>query len=514
MRASEEELHLLAENIDKVFWIHDEETKKLLYVSPAYERISGRSCQSLYEQEQEFFDLLHPNDRDRMLAERKRALRGEDCENEYQIVRPDGSVRWIHDQTFAVRNDKGEIYRLVGLAEDVTERQRLEEQFRQAQKMEAIGQLAGGIAHDFNNILAATLMQLGLLRQSPQLTPGMKQDLKEIENEIMRATHLTRQLLLFSRRQVARFEPLDMNALINDLFKMLRRLLGEDIRIDFHASSVTPWAKGDPGMIEQVVMNLCVNARDAMPKGGKLTLKTAIVERDAGFAKTHPDARPGRFVCLEVTDTGCGMAEPVLKRIFEPFFTTKEVGKGTGLGLATVYGIVKQHEGWVEVQSVVGKGTSFLVHFPAYPAPAGKTPATGCPEEAPGGSGTILFVEDELSLRRSTALCLRMLGYGVLEAANGAEALGLWDQHQQNIDLLLTDMIMPGTMTGLELAQRLRQKKDDLKVIISSGYNAESSDPHSTARQQVVYLPKPYKVATLARVVGQCLEEGEMVPQT
>jgi len=479
----------------------------MLYVSPGYERVWGRSCQSLYEQPKSFAEAIHAEDRPRVLAALERERRGEPYEEEYRVVRPDGSVRWVQDRGFAVRNERGEFYRLAGLAEDITEQRQLEEQFRQAQKMEAIGQLAGGVAHDFNNILAAILMHLGLLHQSDELTAEMKDGLKDIERELKRAANLTRKLLLFSRREVAQFEPLDLNALVSDLLKMLRRLLGENLEMEFRASAAAAWVKADPGMLEQVIMNLCVNARDAMPKAGRLSLTTSLTERTAESPKAHPGARPGRFVCLEVADTGCGMDEAVLKRVFEPFFTTKEVGKGTGLGLATVYGIVKQHDGWIEVQSAVGRGTTFRLYFPMSAETAPKSPLAGGADEVPGGSEGILLVEDDARVRRMTSLCLRKLGYAVLEAASGAEALKVWELHRPQIQLLLTDMVMPEGMTGLELAERLKASKATLKIIVSTGYSADllSSDP---LQPGVALLPKPYQPATLAKLLRQCLDEA------
>jgi PAS domain S-box-containing protein len=394
---------------------------------------------------------------------------------------------------------------MLTVARDLTERKRLEAQLLQAQKMEAIGQLAGGVAHDFNNILAAVLMHLGLLQRDPQLPAGTKEVLKEVETEAMRAAGLTRQLLLFSRRQVAKTEPLDLNVLITNLLKMLRRLLGEHIEVSFHGSPGAVWVNADAGMLEQVAMNLCINGRDAMPRGGKLTLATAVVDLDARLAQANPNARPGRFVCMSATDRGCGMDEKTLGRIFEPFFTTKPAGKGTGLGLATVYGIVKQHEGWIEVSSEAGTGSVFRVYLPVLSDAEPRVAETTTSETSRAGSETILLVEDEAALRRSTMLCLRRLGYSVLEVSNGVEALAIWQQHRQRIALLFTDMIMPQGMTGLELAQRLRRDKAGLPVIITSGYTAEAGDPQTMARQQILFLSKPCKAATLAKAVEECL---------
>lgn len=509
LRESEERLRQMAENLSHIFWITDKENDHMLYVSPAYEKILGRSCQSLYERPKSFLDAIHPDDLPRVLEAIARERQGENFDEQYRIARSDGAVRWIHARNFAVRDAEGRIFRHTGIAEDITEKRQIEEQLRQAQKMEEIGRLAGGVAHDFNNIVAAILMNLGYLQQSPQLTFGTRETLKEIESEAMRAANLTRQLLLFSRQHVVRLEPLDVNALIQGLLKMLRRLLRENIEIDFRDDSGALYIQADGAMLEQLVMNLCVNARDAMPKGGRLTLHTSLVERTDDSAKSHSEARPGRFVCLAVADTGCGMDATVQEHIFEPFFTTKEVGKGTGLGLATVYGVAKQHRGWIEVESVVGQGSSFRVFLPALvKAPEGPAPPKNAPAPAAGGGETILLVEDELALRRASALCLRKLGYAVLEAANGAQALKVWEQNRNEIDLLLTDMIMPGAVTGAELAERLRVDKPALPVIVSSGYSGGPPEG-GQAHPGMTFLDKPFRLPVLAAMVRQCLDKNK-----
>lgn len=510
LRDSEERFRQMAENINAVFWIGEKETGRLIYASPAFEQIWGRTRESFQQQPGSFVQTIHPEDRRRMSNRREQLLSGEECQDEYRIQRPDGSVRWIRDRAFPVRNARGEVYRFAGLAEDITEHRRLEEQFRQAQKMEAVGQLAGGVAHDFNNILAATLMHLGLLQQRPQLPQDILEVLQEMENEVSRAANLTRQLLLFSRRQVAKFEPVDLNAVITELLKMLRRLLGENIEIDFCPSETAVWTKADRGMIDQVVMNLCVNARDAMPKGGRLTLETTLIKREPALTGSDRGPAPTHFVCLLVRDTGCGIPGSILPHIFEPFFTTKGVGKGTGLGLATVYGIVKQHEGWVEVESKPDEGSSFRVYLPALLNRPASGPVSRSRESVRGGSETILLVEDDVALRRTTALCLRKLGYGVLEAADESEVSTIWERQQAKIALLLTDMVMPGSVSGLELALRLKQQKPELKVILSSGYSGEMLEPHSADWQKFPFLPKPYPAVLLARLVRRTLD-GEQV---
>jgi PAS domain S-box-containing protein len=509
MQESEEKFRQLAENIEAVFWVADKEVSRIIYVSPAYERIWGASCQSLYDRPFSFAEAVHPDDRKKVMACLEQQRRGNRTEVEYRILRPDGTQRWIHDRSFIVRNAAGEFYRLAGIAEDITARKQLEIQFLQAQKMEAIGQLAGGVAHDFNNIIAATLLHLGVLQMNPDFSDATKDSLKELEQGAMQASSLTRQLLLFSRRQTAATKRLDLNALISNMQRMLGRLLGETIQVSVWSSETATWVEADAGMLEQVLMNLSVNARDAMPDGGKISISTTAVERDAESVQTNPAGRVGRFVCVSVSDTGSGMDEKVLKRIFEPFFTTKEAGKGTGLGLATVFGIVKQHQGWIEVDSVVGRGTTFRIYLPAAAISRDLPSTENRPPEIRGGSETILLAEDEMAVRRVTALCLRKLGYGVIEAENGPDALKQWQEHGQEVDILLTDMVMPEGMTGLDLATRLREDRPALPVIIASGYSADGLRTSAIAHE-MTFLSKPFPRATLAKALRAQLDNAAM----
>ncbi len=453
-----------------------------------------------------FLAAIHPNDRDAVDAAytQSRETR-KPCLITYRVLMPDGRIKYVQEQCMTYYDPNGKPLRSVGTLQDITERRRLEEQLRQAQKMEAIGQLAGGVAHDFNNILAATFMRLDLMQLNPNLDPETQEAIKELEAGTKRAASLTRQLLMFSRRSVLEIRLLDLNEVVANLLKMLGRLLGEHIALVFERRNTLPLVEADAGMLEQVLMNLAVNARDAMPKGGRITIATEAVEIDPDRAAADPDRRAGRFVCLSVSDTGCGMDAATLNRIFEPFFTTKPAGEGTGLGLATVYGIVAQHRGWVEVQSQVGQGTTFRIHLPAS-AKAAKHVAESERQVVPRGRETLLVVEDDARVRQILVQNLRVLGYRVFEAANGQEAMTFCRDHGRQIDLLLTDMVMPEGMTGLELAQKVREEKPELKVIISSGYSAEMTEHGEITAAGIVYLPKPYQASLLGKTVRNCLD--------
>lgn len=389
---------------------------------------------------------------------------------------------------------------------DVTEVQNLEAQFRHAQKLESVGQLAAGVAHDFNNILTVIQGYSDCLLTQCNGDVASRKALTQISHASKRAAALTRQLLMFSRKQVIQPKVLDLNAVLQNFANMLPRLLGEDIALEAHYGPNLPRIEADTGMLEQVVMNLAVNARDAMPKGGKLLLTTAGLMLDEGYARLHPDSRTGQFVCLTVTDTGCGMDSKTLERIFEPFFSTKEVGKGTGLGLATVYGIVKQHQGWLEVSSEVGVGTTFKIYLPAA-VRAGELPgeSTAAPEAVRGGKETILLVEDEPVVREFVGEVLHQYQYRVVEAGSGVEALRVWDEQNGQIDLLLTDMVMPEGMTGRDLAAQLKKRQPGLKVIFTSGYSAEAMDK-DFGSSDALFLAKPYLPAQLAQLVRHSLD--------
>ncbi len=392
--------------------------------------------------------------------------------------------------------------------EDITERLSLEEQLRQSQKIESVGHLAAGVAHDFNNMLTIIHGHVGLLMARPGFPPEHLGPLQAVFFASERAAGLTRQLLMFSRKNVMQSTLLDVREVVGNMIKMLRRLIGETIVVEFAPPPEIPLIEGDTGMIDQVLMNLAINARDAMPRGGKLRIDVRAIELDDLANRRHPEARAGHFVCLGVTDTGTGIDAEVMRHIFEPFFTTKEPGKGTGLGLATVHGIIKQHGGWIEVASVPGRGTSFAVFLPA----TSQMAAAGRRAEMPGhdvqgGSETILAVEDEPVLLNLARVILEDCGYRVLEASSGVQALETWKRHEAEIDLLLTDIVMPLGVSGLELARTLAPRKPGLKVIYTSGYGVDQMDTEFIEFSGGTFLQKPYTRFTLAKAVRESLDK-------
>ena len=394
---------------------------------------------------------------------------------------------------------------LLSLFRNVTEQKRLEEQFRQSQKMEAIGQLAGGIAHDFNNILTVVLGHATLLTMQP-LEPKALVSAQQIKQASERAAGLTRQLLAFGRKQVACPRSLDLNQLVNGMSQMLGRLLGEDIALQIHFSGEPAVVEADPGMMEQILLNFSVNSRDAMPKGGQLTIRVSHRLIDAAYAARVVEARPGKFICLSHTDSGEGIPPEILTRIFEPFFTTKELGKGTGLGLATVFGIVKQHRGWIEVDSTLGKGTTFHVFLPATNLPLANAEEAETQFRQRGGNETILVIEDERDLRDFVCRELRRHGYRIFEAVDGPSALKIWGEYKKEINLVFTDVIMQGGLNGREVAEVIWRENPQMKVIFSSGYGAETLGKDFKLDPGIVYLQKPYLPQTLIKTIRNCLD--------
>jgi len=424
--------------------------------------------------------------------------------NREEIELKDGTI--LDRYSSSVVGIDGIDYGRIWSFRDITERKRIEAQLFQSQKLEIIGQLAGGVAHDFNNILAAMLLNLEILQIPPQLPAGAQSALQEMETLAKRASTLTRQLLLFSRRHAMQLVRLEVNAAVSNLLKMIERLVGEEITCVWHPVAQELWVEADPAMLDQAAINLCLNAKDAMPNGGTLTLKTSLKEFDADCVRLHPNSHPGQYACLQIGDTGCGMGPEVLKHLFEPFFTTKEIGKGSGLGLASTYGIADQHKGWMEVESIVGKGTSFRFYLPLAANLETVTAAAPKALSLKAQNETILLVEDEAALLFITSRGLTILGYRVLTATNGPEALAVWEQHQNAIDLVITDMRMPKGLSGLELAEKLWEFKPSLKVIIMSGYSTEIAKENREGNRNYTFLAKPFAIKTLSEIVRGCLD--------
>ncbi len=406
-----------------------------------------------------------------------------------------------------VRDKTGKYYGRIWVFRDITETRRLEEELRQSQKMEAVGQLAGGVAHDFNNILAAMMMQAELAAVVENTPPEVLESLREIRANAERAANLTRQLLLFSRRQVMQPRDLDLNEAVTSLAKMLQRIIGEDVYLQLHLHPAPLMIRADAGMLDQVLVNLAVNARDAMPEGGRLRIETLEETVDENAARLNPDAIPGRYASLSVIDSGSGIPAEVLPRIFEPFFTTKGPGKGTGLGLATVFGIVKQHQGWIKVRSEPGEGTHFQIFLPASAATAAELAQAAARPQPRGGTETILLAEDDLSVRRLIRMTLERYGYHVLEAVNGVEAIALWQKYRGVVALLLTDLVMPAGMSGQQLARQIQVEKPDLKVVYISGYSAEIAGRTLQLRSGENFVQKPFAPDQLLETIRRSLDE-------
>jgi two-component system, cell cycle sensor histidine kinase and response regulator CckA len=452
-----------------------------------------------------FVERVHPDDRKSVRETVGEAIRsGADFTVQHRTLWPDGTVRWVSGAGRVHLGEHGEPVRAVGISLDITERHTLEEQYRQAQKMEAIGRLAGGVAHDFNNLLTAILGYTELLLADLAPDDPHQTDVGEIQKAGLSAAGLIRQLLAFSRKQIIEPTLLGLNAVVADMRAMLQRLIGEDVRVTLALRPDLAPVMADRGQVEQIVMNLALNARDAMPGGGRLTIETANVELDEDYPKAHLEVKPGRYVVLTVTDTGTGISPEVQARLFEPFFTTKEPGKGTGLGLATVQGIVSRTGGSVAVYSEVGRGTAFKVYFPRADA-AEMVVEAPLPARRRDGAQTVLVVEDAGGLRELAKRLLERQGYTVLVAANADEAIQLFEQ-SASIDVLLTDVVMPGG-SGPELIKRLVERRPALKVIYMSGYTEEAIVQHGVLNPGIAFLHKPFTSETLGRKVREVLDQ-------
>ncbi len=476
---------------------------RIEYVNPTFTRITGYTLEEVRGKNPRILKSGETPD-----EEYKRLWQtitsGREWRGEFHNRKKDGSMFWASASVSPIRTESGNTVYYLGIQEDITAQKLLEEQLRQAQKMEAVGRLAGGVAHDFNNLLTIINGHAQLLIESAQEAGGGNPHLDEILKAGERAAALTRQLLAFSRKQVVALRALDLNHVIEDIQKMLRRLIGEDVELTINSGKSLGLVMADAGQIEQVLMNLVVNARDAMPHGGRLMVETMNTTLDEDYAGSHFDVRSGDYVMLAVSDTGVGMDSEVLRRVFEPFFTTKEPGRGTGLGLATVYGIVKQCGGHINVYSEPGQGTTFRAYFPRIGAPDKSDNVKQEQAGALAGWETILVVEDEAGVRSLIRAALESKGYKVLVASNPDEAEAMAGKHQGALHLLLTDVIMPGR-NGKVLADALQRTRTDLRVLYMSGYTADAIGHHGVLDSNVEFLPKPFTSRELLKKVREVL---------
>ncbi|MGC2529511.1 MAG: PAS domain S-box protein [Candidatus Acidiferrum sp.] len=474
------------------------------YVSPQIEAITGYSQDEWMANSQDWMRHIPKEDHGVIVTAEEASLRGERFQAEYRIVRKDGTVIWVNDTAVVVEGSNSHPV-MEGIIVDITERKLLENQLQQSRRMEAVGRLAGGIAHDFNNLLTIIKGYAELALQRTGIQPELRGDVMQIENASERASMLIRQLLAFSRRQVLQPKVIDLNAIVLGLDKLLARLMGEHIEMVTRCGTNVGNVKADPAQVEQVIMNLVVNARDAMPKGGRLTVETCNVDLDSTYARDHVSVKPGAYVMLAVSDTGMGMNPETVAHIFEPFFTTKESGQGTGLGLSTVYGIVKQSGGYIWVYSEPGKGTTFKVYLPRV---AEQVESKSGAVEIPGtgkGSETILLVEDEEAVRELASRILSAKGYSVVAAKNAREAEEFAAKNAREIHLLLTDIIMPGT-SGRELAKRITARHPRTRVLYMSGYTDNVLAQGGVLEEGLSFLQKPFTPGALVQKVRDVLD--------
>ena len=501
LRDSEARYRLLFHANPHPMWVYDRETLRFLAVNEAAVRLYGYSADEFLAMTLK--DIRPTDDAASLLEDLSENRDALSRPRQWRHRRKDGAVVAVEVASHLLEFD-GRDAALV-LATDVTERLQLESQLRQAQKMEAVGLLAGGVAHDFNNLLTAIMGYGQLLRQRVGANTKALADADEILKAAERAASLTRQLLAFSRQQVLEPRVLDLNAILSDMDRMLRRLIGEDIDLLTAPGVELGRVRVDPGQIEQVLVNLVVNARDAMPEGGKLTVETANADLDEGYVKGRLEVRPGPYVMLAVSDTGCGMSPETIARVFEPFFTTKEIGRGTGLGLSTVHGIVKQSDGHIEVYSDIGGGTTFKVYLPRAEGAAEGRPAAAPEPDHLAGSETLLLVEDEELIRRVVAQSLELQGYRVIAVEDGSRALAICEQADQPIDLLITDVVMP-LMSGPQLVERVSTLRPDLPILYMSGYTDRALIHQGQRKAGTAFLQKPFMPEVLARKVREVLD--------
>jgi len=533
LRRSELLLRQVTENIQDMFRLDDlgdglegeaQQVGRTIYVSPAYETIWGLPCDTLYRDPLAFLEGVHPEDRSRVATAFAGRIRGE-YDQIYRVVRPDGSLRWVRERVFPVRDGMGHVYRVAGVASDITELKAAEQdkenallELAQTRKLEAVGVLAGGIAHDFNNLLTSIsgFAQLALLKVDAG--SPLAKDLGAVCDSADRAAGLTRQLLAFSRKQSLTSSAIHLGNRVLGLLDLLQRTLGEDVAVAADIDPAMRLVQGDPVNIDQVLLNLAINARDAMPRGGALRIRVGNLTLGPEEAeRRHPDARAGDFVFLEVTDSGVGMDAQTLARVFDPFFTTKGVGSGTGLGLSVVYGVARQHEGWVEVHSQPGEGATFLMLLPALPVGAEADTSlpsrSSRPPQETSGDCRVLVIEDEPSLLQFASLALSGQGYRVTTAASCGEARGALSAGADAFCLVFSDVVLPDG-SGIRLAEEIRARHPNLPVLLCSGYPEKDDRWHEVRVSNMPFIAKPYTMETLLHTVARLIRlEDRAAPE-
>jgi PAS domain S-box-containing protein len=501
LRETEQKLRLMGNNLKDMVLAYDMR-RSLIYANPAVQSLTGYAVADLEGQGP--IHWVHADDRAKMAERWEGLFRGDAFQDEeYRLVTRSGPVKWVAASWGPLLDDSGAQVGVQGSERDITEHRLLEEQYLQVQKLESVGRLAGGVAHDFNNLLTVINGYSDMAYRSLREGDPLRLQLDEIRKAGGRAAELTQQLLVLSRKQVTQPRPVELNALVTDSEQMFQRVLGEDIEFVTDLCPGMCSVRADPGQLHQVLLNLVVNSRDAMPRGGRLVIKTSIVAIDGAYVASHPESATGPFVLLEVRDTGEGMSEQTKAHIFEPFFTTKAIGKGTGLGLSTVYGIVKQVQGWVWVESELGKGTAFQIYIPQMASEPGLSEEDSAASKL-RGSATVLVVEDQDDVRSVVIAILKHYGYRVLSAADGEAALSLVQGHEAPIHLLLTDVVMPG-MAGNELATRVKQLRPQMKVLFTSGYTQDLIGNDGVLERNVAFLAKPYTPEALGVTVREVL---------
>jgi PAS domain S-box-containing protein len=510
LRTAEQRYRRLADNApDVVFRYELQGGRRCVYMSPAVRQLSGYAPEEFYRDPELAMKVVHPEDRALLQAAFRGELKGETVTLRW--IGLHGNTVWIEQRHVLVQDREGRLLAVEGIARDITERVKLEEQLRQSQRMEAVGRLAGGVAHDFNNMLTVINGYSDLALSEAPLDSRLREHLEQVRRAGDKAAELTRQLLAFSRKQVLQPRVLNLNEVVETHFKMLSRVLGEDIDLVTVLEPNLGHVKGDPGQLGQVLMNLVVNARDAMPQGGKLTIETHNVVLDDTYARSHVGVTPGSYVMLMVSDTGSGMDAATASKIFEPFFTTKERGKGTGLGLSIVYGIVKQSGGNIWVYSEPGRGTTFKIYLPRtheQDETAAAAAAAAAPRRLPTGSESILVVEDDAGVRELTCTILRAAGYRIFEARDVHHAMALLREHKTQIGLVLTDLVMP-EISGVVLAEQLKSITPEIKVLYTSGYSDEVMVRHGHLEEGMPFIQKPFGAADLLEKVRAVLDVGK-----